>query len=250
MVLSLEDDCDMLMQTQMEQSLTGIPIRMPAAIENVFEGLRPMARRIFQNRHRVDICKERRYHSRSKSYKQLLGQSQNAKHPSTASTMTRTIVNKIKSRMETTKKENKEKVITFFSSIGNTLTHYKQQDPRKVGVDKRKLSSSRKSKSVGGGGDQNRGGNSNGGRNNKKSSDDDNNRIRLRGWRWQHCVSGAVAGGVVEFLMFPLDTLKTRLQTNSSIYTTMVSSPPTSGTLSAMRSSAARLSKQVSGIFS
>ena len=51
--------------------------------------------------------------------------------------------------------------------------------------------------------------------------------FKWHGWRWQHCVSGAVAGGVVEIVMYPLDTLKTRLQTSMPAYAASAASPAT-----------------------
>ena len=51
-------------------------------------------------------------------------------------------------------------------------------------------------------------------RNTKGGGDSKGKGLRWHGWRWQHCVSGAVAGGVVEIVMYPLDTLKTRMQTS------------------------------------
>ena len=48
-------------------------------------------------------------------------------------------------------------------------------------------------------------------RNTKGGGDSKGKGLRWHGWRWQHCVSGAVAGGVVEIVMYPLDTLKTRM---------------------------------------
>lgn len=59
-----------------------------------------------------------------------------------------------------------------------------------------------------------------GGKNRDVGNDDSKSNgsrsLKWHGWRWKHCISGAVAGGIVEAAMFPLDTLKTRLQTSTN----------------------------------